>query len=326
MSYQSLLEDFIKNKQNRRYAVNIIAKLTGQHRHGPIAKIRNQGTSAMVDRIEDIITYLVNDATSKKRYTSSILPTIVSPQQAPNFWFRNEKEPTMEEVYRLLYIILTGVYQGSYIVNLDNVDVSVREDFRNWLIKKNIVIFPGNGIRGGINLKEIFNRLKIHGFPLSEFCFSLLILSYFVGWLKYKMEIPKFIQEMEDIGLPPILSKIGIEDTATLVIFNLHRQKKEMHIVPRLKDFIVKWYEEYLTGREDSIFLLSFLSSLYVKHKDYRKIIDKIMNKFIYYLLREYVNGELLVNMINIKIKYELKERKKRPYPIRKAKAFLRKI
>jgi len=325
MSYQDLLNEFFEDRQNRKYAAGILHKLTGQHRHGCIAEIRREGISGFIDKMEDVITYLVDDAINKKRYTSSILPTIVSPQQAPNFWFKNEKEPTEEEVYRLLYILLSGLYRGNYVVNLDNVDALIRENFRNWLIEKNVLIFPEEGTIGGINLKEILSKLQIHGFPLSEFGFSLLIISYFVNWLRDKTD-RSFMQKMKSMGLPLILDEIGVGDTVTLMIYNLHKQKKEMYVIPRLKDFIVKWYEEFLMGKENSIPLLSFLSSLYVRHKDYQKIADKTMNKFIYYLLRGYVNGELLVNLINIKTKYELKEKKRRPYPIRKVREFLRKI
>jgi hypothetical protein len=326
MSYQNLLEKFLDDRQNSKYAAGILLKLTGQHRHGSIANIRKKGMTAITDNVKDIITYLVEDSINKRRYTASILPTIVSPQLAPNFWFRNEKEPTEEEVYRLLYLLLSGLYQGNYVVNLDNVNISLREKFRRSLIEENILIFPEENTRGGINLKEVFNNLGISRFPLSEFGFSLLILSYFVHWVKDRTEISDFIQKMKNMGISLALDKVGINDTITLIICNIHRQKKEMYIIPRLKDFIIKWYEDFLIDKEDSISLLSFLSSLYVTHKDYRKTADQVMNKFIYYLLKGYVNGELLVDLVNLKIKYEFKERKGKPHAIRKPRDFFGKI
>jgi hypothetical protein len=98
-----------------------------------------------------------------------------------------------------------------------------------------------------------------------------------------------------------------------------------MHITPRLKDFVIKWYENFLAGKEEHAYFLSFLSSIYVNHKNYRKVADPLMNKFFYYLLRGYVNGELLGDIVNLKIKYELKENK-RPFPIQRANEFLAKL
>lgn len=325
MSYELQLDEFFKDPKNRSYAANIINKLTAQHKHGLIAKIRNRGPAEMADRIHEIVGYLVDDAIEEKRYTSSILPTIVSPQLAPNFWFKDEKEPTREEIYRLLYLILTGLYRGSYIVNLDNAAPPLREDFRKSLIQEAIIIFPEGGIGGGVDVKKMFMHLRLGRFPIKEFGFTLLILSCFARWLKSKIEKPEFLKRIEEIGLLQVMPDLGVDDSISLVFFDIPRQKKEMHIFPRLKDFIVKWYYDYLMGAED-IDLLIFLSSLYITDRNYQEISDSLMNKFIYYLLRGYINGELLTNIINIKVRYELKERKRRIYPIQRMREILRRI
>ncbi|MEM2962833.1 MAG: hypothetical protein QXY01_07465, partial [Candidatus Bathyarchaeia archaeon] len=311
--------------KNRSYAASIINKLTAQHKHGLIAEIRDRGQAEMADRIREIVEYLVNDAIKGRRYTSSVLPTIVSPQLAPNFWFKNEKKPTREEVYRLLHLILTGLYRGSYVVNLDNAKPTLREDFRKSLIQENILIFPEGGVGGGVNIKKIFTQLNLARFPVVEFGFTLLILSCFVKWLKNKVEKPEFLKRVEEMGLPQIISDIGVDDSLSLVFFNIPRQKKEMHIFPRLKDFIARWYHDFLTGAED-IDLLLFLSSLYIVDENFKEISDAVMNKFIYYLLRGHINGELLVDMINIKIKHELEERRRGIYPIQRVREILRRI
>lgn len=322
MNYKFLLNDFLLDAQNRKYAANILNKLTGQHRHGPIALIRRE--KSFSDRIQEVIAYLVKDAINRKRYTVSIIPTVVSPELAPNFWFRNEKEPAENEVYRYLYILLTGLYQGNYVVNLDNVDTPTMEKFRNFLAKKAILLADETWM--GIDIKKVLLELRIRKFPLTEFGFSLLMLSYFVSWIKERTrEDPKWIQRINTIGLSSALSELGIEDTIALVTFNIHKQKKEMYITPRLKDFVIKWYENFLAGKEEPAYFLSFLSSIYVNHKNYRKVADPLMNKFIYYLLRGYVNGELLADIINLKIKYELKENE-RPFPIQRVNEFLAKL
>jgi len=325
--YQVLLEDFLKDKRNRRYAAVILNKLTSQHRHGVIAEIRNKGFYSFVEELERIIDYLVNDSIKKRRYTASILPTMISPQQAPNFWFKNEKEPTKEEIYRLLYIILTGLYRGNLVINLDNIDSLLISDFREWLISKETLILPEEKVAGGLDTSKIMSELNIRSFPLSEFGFTLLLSSYFSKWLKEGIKMKtEWKQKMEELGLPSTLSDAGINDTATLIVCNLHRQKKEMHIFSRFKEFILRWYGDFLRNKTESIDLILFLSSIYVRHKDYREISEKMMDKFIYYLLRGSISGELLVNLVNLKVKYELKERKGSPYPIQKVREFLRMI
>ena len=324
MRYESLLNDFLRDEQNRRYSANIIDKLTFQHKLGLINQIRRE--RGFAERIQEVIEFLVNDAINKKRYTASILPTIVSPNQAPNFWFRDEKEPTREEVYRLLYMLLTGLYHGNCVVNLDNVDASILNEFRNSLVKKSIIREYEAFI--GIDVKKMFQELDIRRFPLTEFGFSLLILSHFASWLRDRASkiYPDHMQKIKEMGLPNVLSEMGVEETITLVTCNILRQKKEMYITPRLKDFVVKWYEDFMAEKQSSPCILSFLSSLYVNHKDYREMSEKLMNKFIYYLLRGYVNGELLVDMINFKTRFELKEKARCPFPLYKANEFLAKI
>ncbi|MEM3573143.1 MAG: hypothetical protein QXE05_03790 [Nitrososphaeria archaeon] len=325
MSYETLLKEFLSKNSNRIYASNILIKLTGQHQHGFIAETRKSGVLAFIDRMEDIIDDLVEDSTKKERYTASILPTAISPEMAPNFWFKNEKKPTREETYRLLYLLLTSVYTGSYLFNLDNVAPSIREDFREWLIEKKVLILREE-LGGAINLKEVLNHLSLPIFPLSEFGFSILMLSYFVSWLKYKVQhYSQMLQLLKEKGFSAFLSEVSIDESATLVIFNIHRQKKEMHLIPRVKDFIIKWYSDFINDNKP-IELLLFLSSLYITHENYRELSERTLDKFIYYLMRGYVNGELLTEAINLKIKYEFKEGAKKPYPIRGVRNFMRKI
>lgn len=322
MKYELLLDNFLRDKQNRKYSVVILEKLTDQYRHGKIAEIRRAGS--MIDNVHEIIEFLVNDAVDKRKYTASILPTVVSSDQAPNFWFKNEKEPTKEEAYRSLYILLTGLYQGNYVVNLDNVEESVMKEFRASLIKK--MIISGNENAVGIDIKKVLAELGIRVFPITEFGFSLLTLSYFVSWIRDRAGArPEWIRRVTELGLSSALSELNVEDTITLITYNIRKQKKEMYITPRLKSFVLKWYEDFLADREKSPYILSFLSSIYVNHKNYRKISNPLMNKFIYYLLRENVNGELLSNLINLKIEFEFKERQ-RPYPIQQAKRFFNNI
>ena len=321
MDYKLALMDFLSKERNRRYASYILDRLTGQYRHGYIAEVRNK--AAFEIEAENVIKYIVEESSIKKRrYTATIVPTIITPEQAPNFWFKNEKMPEENEIYRFLFLLLTGLYFRNYVINLDNIDLSLLESFRDHLINEELFILPAEGKLGGINLRKLFSELKIR-LPATKFSIAFSVISYFVVWFKSQKRLSDMKEKIIEMGLPWVLSENGINDDVTLIIFNIHRQKKEMYIIPRFKDFIIRWYEDYLSGRDNSYFLPQFISSLYINHKDYREISSSLIDKFIYYLLRGYVNGELLINMINLKIKYELEKGDKRINPISGINRFL---
>jgi hypothetical protein len=323
--YKKLLEDFLKEESNRQYALPIFERLTQAIRHGEIADIRKQGREEIVKRMPEIFEKMKDDALKKKRYVAHIFPTIISPEQAPNFYIGKEI-PTEEEIYRFFYLIISGIYKGPYIINIDNVDEKIRNEFRNYLIREELLILPGK--KGeGVNIKKILSDLDIKVTPkLNEFIYSFVIFSSFISWIKKIEERENLIKEIEELGLSSMLEKIGINDDATLIIFYIPKQKKEMYVIPKIKNLLLTWYEDYLKGKEDYPSVVKFIFSNYVSDKQYRELSASLLNKFLYYFLNGYVNGELLNKLVNTKIYYELRKKSKGIYGFVKSRQFFARI
>ncbi|MEM5847326.1 MAG: hypothetical protein QXE97_04540 [Candidatus Aenigmatarchaeota archaeon] len=330
-NYKKLLENFLKEKSNRSYALPIVERLLQQRLRkghyiikGKMKVHESELENNMLHIFESLIEKCVRE---DKKYDASLIPTIISPDQAPNFYLGREN-PTEDEIYRFLYLIISGIYRGEYIVNLDNVDERVRSNFRKYLINEKLLIFPSDKEKGGIDLKKLMNAIGIKVVPpLNEFIYSFILISSFVTWIKKEsLEIENWKKQAEELGIPSLLEKIGIRDDVALVICYLPKQKKEMYFVPKLKSFISKWYGGYLTGREDYPFIVKFIFSTYIPDKQYRELSSSLLNKFLYYFLNGYVNGELLDKLINLKISYELKEKTRKVYGFSKAKEFFSKL
>ncbi|MEM5882487.1 MAG: hypothetical protein QXS69_03440 [Candidatus Aenigmatarchaeota archaeon] len=326
-SYRDLLEKFLEDETNRKYALPIVKKLLQQRLRSGYYIVKGKikvKESELENNILNIFEALIDKSVGEdKKYDASLIPTIISIDNAPNFYIGKES-PTEEEVYRFLYLIISGIYRGSYIVNLDNVNEKIRDNFRNYLINEKILILPSEKEEGGIDLRKMMNSMGIKVIPyLDKFIYSFILLSSFVVWLRkvyFKKE--EWIKKTREIGVPSMLEEIGINEDVTLVVCYLPKHKKEIYFFPRLKSLISKWYGDYLIGKEDSPFMVDFIFSTYVSDKDYRELSSSLLNKFLYYFLNGYVNGELLSKLINLKISYELKKKTKQIYGFSNARRF----
>lgn len=305
MSYKKLLENFLQKESNRRYALPIFDGLTQAIKHGEIANMK-KNKEKLVEKMPEIFEKIKNDALRKKRYVAHIFPTIISPEQAPNFHIGKES-PTEEEIYRFFYLIISGIYRGPYIVNLDNIDEKLRDKFREDLIREELLILPGK--KGeGVDVKKMLSNLGVKVVPqLDEFIYSFILISFFTSWIRSTEKREDWIRKIKELGLHSLLEEIGIKDDTMLVIFFIPKQKKEMYFVPRLENFLLTWYRDYLEGKEDYPSVVKFVFSNYIPDKQYRKLSSSLLNKFLYYFLNGYVNGELLNKLVNTKISYELK-------------------
>jgi hypothetical protein len=267
----------------------------------------------------EIFEKMKNDALKRERYVAHIFPTIISPELAPNFYIGKES-PTENEIYRFFYLIISGIYKGPYIVNLDNIDEKLISEFRRDLINENLLILPSQK-GSGIDIKKLLSLIGVKVVPqLTEFIYSFTIVSFFISWIKRLERREEWIKKVEELGLSSVLEKIGIRNDTTLVIFYIPRQKKEMYYIPRLKNFFLTWYKDFLEDKEDTPSTVEFIFSTYVRNEQYRELSSSLLNKFLYHFLNGYVNGELLNKLINLKISYELKQ--KQPYGLIKPKDF----
>jgi len=328
MNDENFIKEFLGTEVNRNYCLPVVRKLLQQRLRKGFYIVKGKIRVPRDDLKENILPIFeaLIEKSIDEGYDASLVPTIISKDQAPNFYV-SEERPKQDELWHWIKLMITGVYKDNYIFNLDNVSNELIKDFRLDLVNKKLIIFKRERESEGINIGEISRKFGA-GFRaryLTEFLFAFLCVSYFVAWIKERQEEESF-RELTEGWLPKVIEKFGVTDDATLVVFILHRQKKRVYFIPKLKDFILRWYDDFLQGKEERPSIISFMSSFYIVDKNYRELSLSLLNKFLYYFLNGYINGELLTNMVNLKIKYELKEKRKRPYPIQGVKGFLRKI
>lgn len=273
--------------------------------------------------MQEIINEMIGNTLKRGRYEAWFLPTTISPEKAANFYIGKEK-PTPNEVYKFFYLLISGIYSNQYVVSLDNVDERKLSEFRQDLIKEGKMIIPSKG-QTGLDTRKVLSDIGVKLAPkLTEFIFAFIIVSYFVSWLKRPMEKEEWIKSWEKEGLISTLETLGVTDDTTLVIYSLPKQKKEIYYVPKIKNFILKWYKNYLEDKEKTPSVVKFILSLYISDKHYSDLSALLLNKFLYYFLNGYVNGEILDKLINLKIFYELKQKK--VYGFSKASKFFREL
>jgi len=322
MDYKEMLFKFLENDTNIQYCLPIVKKLLQANFRGGNFVITVDSEKLVVKpdeiktKIQTVLEFMVKKALSEG-YNVLVTPCIISREQAPNFYLENEI-PKAEELWRFLYLLLTGVHGFDYVLNIENVPTKIGESFREWLINKNYLVIEAE--HSGLNVKVLLSSLNIpKGLPLEEFIMSFIFLSYFA---KFWRDMQKTIEIARDFGKP--LSEIP--DDALLVVFVLSRQKKRMYIFPRLKEIITKYYGDFFLSDDQIPSICRFVFSLYISDADYKEVCAGILNKFLYYLLQGHMNGELLSKAIELKINYELKKKGHKIFGLQNASQFLTKL
>jgi len=319
MNYKELLFGFLKDRKKREYCLPIVRKLLqANFRKGKyIIKTSERrleiSPEEVEEKIEEICKFIVEKAL-KEGYSALVVPFIISKEQAPNFYITEEK-PREDELWWWLYHLLTGIHHRDFVLNLTNVPKEINEEFRRYLINKNFLIFEGE--RSGLNINEMLSRLEVpRGIPLKEFILGFVFLLYFAKFWRDWKEKEKVAESVKK-KIPEIT------DEASLLIFILLRQKKKVYVIPKLRKIMLDWYNDF---SERGIPQISkFIFSFYAADKDYKEESASLLNRFLYYFLQDYVNGELLAKLIELKMNYELKKRG-RFYGIANAKQFLSKL
>ncbi|AFU57331.1 hypothetical protein Ngar_c03830 [Candidatus Nitrososphaera gargensis Ga9.2] len=309
--FKVALEQYFSKEVNRRYSLPIIQNLTQQHMHGDIRELKTDP-----DNILKICNKLIQDSLSDKRYTASVVPTIISPQMARNFYLKDEKEPSENELYEFLYLILTGVYKGPYIVNITNTRSQLIDNFRQDLIDKQNIVFDSKKAKEPLGMKlAVFNTLFANERfrpPMTEFTFPFLVVSSFVYWIKERTtDRAELIAQLTQTGQKDLIENdLEINDDTTLVLFVLGRDKKKVYYFSQLRRLIIRWFKGYLQNEENYPSVVNALFSLYISNKNYRDLSIDLLDKLLYYFLDGYVNGELLDKLMLLKLDHDLKQKK----------------
>ncbi|MEM2588785.1 MAG: hypothetical protein QXT44_03135 [Candidatus Bathyarchaeia archaeon] len=324
MSYKEMLFKFLEDDLNVQYCLPIVKKLLqANFRGGNFVVTIDKNNEKLIVKPDEIKTQVqtVLDFVVKKAllegYNVLVTPCIISKEQAPNFYLE-EEIPKPEELWRFLYLLLTGVHSFDYVLNLENTPAKITENFRKWLMNKNYLVISTE--RSGLNVKELLSSLKIpKGLALEEFIMSFIFLSYFA---KFWKDTKEEIEIARDSGT--FLSEIP--DDTSLVIFVLSRQKKRMYVFPRLKEILTKYYGDFFLSDDQIPSICRFIFSLYISDVNYREICVGILNKLLYYLLQGHINGELLSRAIELKTNYELKKKEHKIFGLQNAPQFFTKL
>lgn len=324
MNYKEMLFKFLEDDINVQYCLPIVKKLLqANFRGGKFVITIDKNNEKLIvapdeikAKIHTILDFMVKKALLEG-YNVLVTPCIISKEQAPNFYLA-EEIPKSEELWRFLYLLLTGVHGFEYVLNLESAPAKVNESFREWLINKNYLVIGVD--HSGLNVKELLLSLKIpEGLPLEEFIMSFIFLSYFA---KFWKDTQKTIEIARDFG--KLFSEIS-NDTS-LVIFVLSRQKKRMYIFPRLKEILLKYYGDFFISDYQIPSICRFIFSLYIRDANYKEISVGVLNKLLYYLLQGHINGELLSRAIELKTNYELRKKEHRIFGLQNAPQFFTKL
>lgn len=331
MNNKEILSAYLKSDLNRRYCQPIINQmLQANFRKGQF--VIKAGTSRLAvapneieEKAQEIVEFMVRKALLEG-YNSLVVPSIVSRDQAPNFYFIQEK-PQEDEVWYLLSLLLTGIHTGIlgkgkqryvYILNFVNVPEELLSDFREWLRNKNQIILTN--VRSGLNFNEIFITLNLpKGIPFEEFIIAFIFLSCFAKFWKEKWQEKRLATEFGK-------KLTALPQDSSLVLHVLSRQKKKLYIFPKLGEILVNYYDDFFTSDDLIPSISRFVFSLYIADKDYKEKSAKLLNKFLYYMLEGKINGELLSNAIEMKTTYELKKKDEKVYGLLYASKFFAKL
>ncbi|MEM4460860.1 MAG: hypothetical protein QXY70_01845 [Nanopusillaceae archaeon] len=330
--WEQKFKNFFSQKENKIYSYYIFSKcIFGQFNSGKIKEILEDKKRYLSEEFFEIFEYLIKEIEKNKSYTASIFPTMLSFKVAKNFFLKNEKFPNREEIFYFLYLISTGIFCKNLVVNLITSNEQAWENFLEKLkSEKQFIIGLSdeketteiNGIRVDSLVRYLYINKK--NIPLIERNILVFILLNFfvVWWLKENKKIR--VHSLAD--LKNILPNEGIDERSALIIFEYGKEKKKIFIYPRINEFIQKWYFKYLqSGEEKDLFLPKFLFTL-VDFDDKESFHH--LDKFLYFLLRGYVNGELLDKLMQSKIN-QLKKAKKQQrklFGIKNAKEFFQAI
>jgi SNF2 family DNA or RNA helicase len=166
--------------------------------------------------------------------------------------------------------------------------------------------------------------LNIHSQNWDQFFIAFLAIALFTSRIRERIR-------KSGLGLGEYLDKLNreyeINDSTTLILIQLGREKKEIHYFSKLTSFIRRWFKDYIERKEDRPSIVTFLDSLTTTSSDSKnkRLVASLREKLVFHLLKyNDINGELLSQLVAIKVEDNLKA--ERPYGIAYAKQFFAKL
>ncbi|HGE73015.1 TPA: hypothetical protein ENX78_19430 [Candidatus Poribacteria bacterium] len=308
------IEDILRKPYGKMCARANFLILTRQFvQPGQPRKIREsvqKDPDKLLDAVVHLTQYFVEE---KGEYSSSIWPTLLKFSEASNLKI-HKLSPTKDELFYLWSILLSGLPHRNMIVSLINVD----EDCIEMLKEKLVSDVSFMQAIPELNREALLSSLNKQMLPITEY--PAVLVFTLINYIAYKS---KNSEKMSDIC--EFLETWGITEDSLVVVIRVpfRGEKSEVHFYSRLDIFFNKWYRDFFTSNMQFPDLGTFVSSLYVYHKDYREVSGSLLGKFLHYLLNGYVHGELLDRLITTKTEAFLKEK---TYGVLRAKNFFSKI
>ena len=325
-----LIAKLLSSPSRQEYARIVLLSLTSQHTSGKIGALRRKLLDASGDVLKDLclefVSEIAEDCVNKGVYSSSILPSFIY-TRGRTMRMAHIERPVKDDIFSWLYVWLSSVRAGGYLVNVINVSRDSWEDFFKSLVDEGSLIIE----RGRVRFDSILLSFGNMRFPLDrEYCAGFAFLNFFSYWLKMHGQLEIEEDFIRFFGLSEeLLKRFEISDEASLVIAkpSIGRRKGSMAVISKLKSFLTRWYSEYWADGSEYPQLGIFLASMYVVSREKRDLSADLLNKLLYDLtVNERVNGEILDKLIQLRADSELIEaRKKRIYGFPYAGYFLEK-
>jgi len=318
IDYQESIEKLFDDELDLLIAANNLYNLTASitAKKHPVTLMRNALFNGDIGGITRYTRESINKFMNEKRFVAHIFPSIISYDKAVNFYLDKRYKPSREDIIKYLYLLSSGLsirYNRNdiCIFNIDNMEVDKWRWIKKLLTTDQILVLDRIG--STIDYRVLSNKTAY--LPLTPFCFTLQLISY----IGISILGTEDIDELDE----NVLTEYGITSDVYIYLITRRGPKTESYTIGRLDNL----YLRYMRTTEDIYSILYFLQSLYIRDEDYVEQSTNLMDKFVYYLLNGYINGELLDKMILLKIKYELsKPPGEAIYGVRRAREFFGKL
>ncbi len=317
-TYKKLIEGLMRDSLSKRLASWVLYGITPHYTGGIVKEFRDllgsDNPSLGINRLDKSLEHIINDALNKKRYITSIFPSTISIDKARNFYIGSNDSPSEYEIYRYLYLLLDSIVilagGQRFYVNIDNVNRDLWKRIKEFMISDKILVIDNFPKKSMVDFKSLRRDYQI---PTTPFTTAILILSYIARKFHALSRTAKSMYGK-------YLRNIGITDETMLFLVVWKGEKKETYFIPRLYSIFIKWFPDERSVDK----FLAFISSLFTvgENNKYRDKSSHLLDKFLFYLLHGYVNGELLVKLIELRIVNELSKKEGRIYGFRSADYF----
>jgi hypothetical protein len=285
--WREIFYNYFQDEGCKKYSFKIFQKLFSQFKSGEFKKLTIE--ESFENEFKELIDKFVQERVEENKFSSSIIPTVLSDSVAKNFYLNLEFKQYQikeEEIYFWLFHITSGIFYKNYVFNI----ISSKPDKWSEFLGK----FKDKGLKyglidseRGIN-KDVFK--KFLGLKRITLEIDNLVVFYVLA-LFAKI----FSEENEE------LEELGIDDASVGILVEIvHGSKNKIYFYTKINRFMKNVFyadKEFITD------FIKTIESLVTDDKNYKELSLKFVNDLLYYLLKyQRLNGEMLYKVIDLKI------------------------